>query len=1342
MSFIIDPKSLSFSSIKSDLETFVANRPDAAKWVGFFSSLTGQTIVEMISALGAYTSYNNIVGRRENYLQHAENMSSIVGIVEALGYSVFRGKPEYVKLTVLPSGTQNLARFSVIGQVLDQDLILMGKVVADEFISGSVPVNEGESIDLIAAIGRLQTENKTIESPSIASFRYSIADTSEDFRVLLNGVEMETSSRIIDLDEGKFSVLSNVLGSVDVMYLNRDSYDSNPTPPQYKTGDVLTLEAVVLKSVTYRSRQIKFIYGDLVTSTSYSPMLPKETANEAKVNGPLFHETQSLVRGRKDFLKIFRFADTSFVSTNQIDISDALIELVYLKDDYRALTATEKSDLISSIFKYIIMGISPPVITDPVRIPLLIDITISLLNTSGNTNVDVRTILAERENILEQPISLQDIESDIEGLGYVKTARISLGSETWQEATNSVDEETGSRTITGKYERGHLVSCPQPNGFLYEMLQIIRRTGLIEPTWPKNTSLGGTVIDGDIIWSERFIDLSNTTVITWSSETEFALRDFVAPTVPNGRYYVVSDFINRSFGNDEVQKISFSLLPDSGTWRIHYDTEKSDDLPFDATAQDVEYALNALDGLSSVDVTGNYSLGFLLTFTGADGNKSHPQVEVSDAGLDDVQLISFSGIPNNYPPPSLGSYSWGLSFKGEVTDPIAYNATSADVIVALSALSTIGGAVEVSGNYSLGFTVTLSGGTVTKQSQPLFIPAIMASSGVDEIQLIDFADAPTTGTWRLHFGGEYTGNMAYNATALTVTSELNSLEDLGGVVVSGNYVDGFSVLFSGEVGKTNQPLLACESYAGQTTIQTILFSLVPDYGTWRLEYGNLETTDIAYNASLGATGDSGSIKSLVNTMLGGLATVEVSGDYANGIVLTFSGMSPRTALTNADAGLNEVQKITFDAPPSGGTFKLGYGASATNAISWTAAPSDVKTELDILFGTSSTVVTGTYYQGFTITADKKPTNLLTIEDSSLFANETYEHMEIVINDIATFYDVADVDGGVGKYFLVSNTNQNFFVWYKVTDSVLKSGGQTAPSIANRTGIQVSILKDDVGLQIAVKTAAQLSLYFIAPTPLTTTIEVICNSFGEVLNAANESNSGVTIEVITVGSMPDVTATIQRMFTGRYPANNLFRLDNPIVVTVDQTQVGMYPANNTDTAISISQDVQGSPPMSNLQADNVGVEITISKVVDGCLPANNLKSSGVAVSITPETLIDAVMAEPIWPTVIGGEVYDGDIIWLTVEVIGSPSVWLPDVNYKIGDYVFPTSDVVDSNGDILMYQCIGFLGTSGTFEPTFPTTLGDTLDDGNIRWRAGKSSLDPVQIAFNEYYRISETVTAG
>lgn len=84
---------------------------------------------------------------------------------------------------------------------------------------------------------------------------------------------------------------------------------------------------------------------------------------------------------------------------------------------------------------------------------------------------------------------------------------------------------------------------------------------------------------------------------------------------------------------DEIQKISFSDVPDAGTWKLSHEGNETTSLAFNATNTDVQNALNALASLSAVVVTGDFSAGFTVTFSGVDGELDQPLLEVSESAL-------------------------------------------------------------------------------------------------------------------------------------------------------------------------------------------------------------------------------------------------------------------------------------------------------------------------------------------------------------------------------------------------------------------------------------------------------------------------------------------------------------------------------------------------------------------------------------------------------------------------------------------------------------------------------------------------------------------------------------
>ena len=90
----------------------------------------------------------------------------------------------------------------------------------------------------------------------------------------------------------------------------------------------------------------------------------------------------------------------------------------------------------------------------------------------------------------------------------------------------------------------------------------------------------------------------------------------------NKRYYQDTDFAIDINGNikwltpGDKQKAAFSSVPDSGTWTLKYGLVSTSVLAYNASAAAVQAALRLIPGLASVTVTGDYTVGFSVTFLG------------------------------------------------------------------------------------------------------------------------------------------------------------------------------------------------------------------------------------------------------------------------------------------------------------------------------------------------------------------------------------------------------------------------------------------------------------------------------------------------------------------------------------------------------------------------------------------------------------------------------------------------------------------------------------------------------------------------------------------------------
>lgn len=104
------------------------------------------------------------------------------------------------------------------------------------------------------------------------------------------------------------------------------------------------------------------------------------------------------------------------------------------------------------------------------------------------------------------------------------------------------------------------------------------------------------------------------------------------------------------------------------------------------------------------------------------------------------------------------------------------------------------------------------------------------------------------------------------------------------------------------------------------------------------------------------------------------------------------------------------------------------------------------------------------------------------------------------------------------------------------------------------------------------------------------------------------------------------------------------------------------------------------------------------------------------------------------------VKDNRILWLQVPKEGTPPVWAPGVNYKLGDTVVPTNPPDDLKD--FMFQCVGFVGKSGTTQPTWPQAVGTEVIDGNIVWITRDPLTSPPKLGKDEFYLIDQKVTVG
>ena len=277
-------------------------------------------------------------------------------------------------------------------------------------------------------------------------------------------------------------------------------------------------------------------------------------------------------------------------------------------------------------------------------------------------------------------------------------------------------------------------------------------------------------------------------------------------------------------GVNERQTITMPSAPtnpEAGTFRLTFNdesgTQTTGDIPYNATAQQVEDALKALAniGVGNVDVTSPNAQGgpWTVEFTQALASTNLPLMAINAAklsrdepiGVDEVQA---AGPTNELQTVTLPSLTTGGTFTLQfddgsstaTTSPIPFNAAPSDVQASLEALANINpGDVRVRGG---------AGDPSVRETR--------AGSGLDnEIQTVTLPPLALGGAFVLTFDDGITSAstaLRFDAGAQDIQDALEALANIGAgnVLVSGAQGGPFSVEFVGTLARANQPLLKAD----------------------------------------------------------------------------------------------------------------------------------------------------------------------------------------------------------------------------------------------------------------------------------------------------------------------------------------------------------------------------------------------------------------------------------------------------------------------------------------------------------------------------------------------------
>lgn len=310
-------------------------------------------------------------------------------------------------------------------------------------------------------------------------------------------------------------------------------------------------------------------------------------------------------------------------------------------------------------------------------------------------------------------------------------------------------------------------------------------------------------------------------------------------------------------GRNMKQRIALPTGISGGSFTLSWAGETTVALDYDATAAEVETALEAFSnvGNGNVSVTGDPAGPWVVEFTSALASSAHPLISGSGASLTG-QAVSVTEVRSgesgtnfrghfllrttSSQPSSLtiagldplGNPDIGQVYPNNLRYDTAWRlalqealgCAYSDVLVTLTDLTTPGSSTietriefEIAGTYAGRGNMSLtpawaSTGTTLGANGSDSIALTISDAGgstSNERQLVTLPGSPSGGTFTLTFQGQTTAGVPFNASPAALQSALEALSylDEGDIVVTAGSVGGWQIEFQSTLASQNLSLL-------------------------------------------------------------------------------------------------------------------------------------------------------------------------------------------------------------------------------------------------------------------------------------------------------------------------------------------------------------------------------------------------------------------------------------------------------------------------------------------------------------------------------------------------------
>ena len=448
--------------------------------------------------------------------------------------------------------------------------------------------------------------------------------------------------------------------------------------------------------------------------------------------------------------------------------------------------------------------------------------------------------------------------------------------------------------------------------------------------------------------------------------------------------------------NSDVQAIYADAT--TGHFTLTFNGQTTGLLNYNATAAQIKSALELLNNIQTVEVTGRgttdnpWRVTFLdpagnvaeMTGNGAADFLSPAEAVVStkyegNVAKNEVQKVVATGRGGTFT----------LTYAGQTTAPISYNpASPATVAIAIkAAIENLGNGIVVSvtgaGTDASPWLITFLNSGVKDVPQLVADDTDLITSALSSVATVTEGGAAanevqslyttaTSGTFTLTFGTRTTGAILFNAAAAEIKSALELLDniDIVDVIGSGRIDDPWKITFIAP-GAQNVVALKVNDASGKARVGTLLDGrpaanevqtiYTTTTGTFTIDLSGRTTAPLAFNAT------AAQIKSALEALgsfqvnVTGLGTpaspwrVEFAGPVSTNIPPMTVNLLNVVVATEIPGTYSstEVQTVYRDPSVTGGTFALTFDGRVTAPIAWNAAAtgaSSIKSALEALGG--------------------------------------------------------------------------------------------------------------------------------------------------------------------------------------------------------------------------------------------------------------------------------------------------------------------------------------------------------------------------------------------------------